>query len=358
MVGFLLLVGALLFYSPGKPEPFRDEGGRPIAGSISEKNFVDIGGVKQGMFMRGRNVNNPVLLFVHGGPCFPEYFLFDQYPTGIEDHFTVCYWEQRGGGLSYSPDVPLESMTLEQLVSDTIEVTNHLRDRFDQDKIYLMAHSGGTAFAIQAASEAPELYNAYIGISQITQQSESEKLAYQYLVKQYSASGNSKMLKKLGEFPVMESSSAAFLFFKSLVRDQAMHELGVGTMRTMTSVFKDVFIPAMTCKAYTPREKMNIWVSKASFIRKTTLIDQLFATDLTMEVPELEIPVYFFSGAYDFTVNHDLSKAYLEELQAPVKGFYTFDESAHSPIFEEPAKVREILVEDVLRGVSNLSDRD
>ena len=351
--GFLLIVGVLLAYSPGKPEPFLDEMGRPIAGSLSEKIFVDIDGLKQGMFLRSKNINNPVLLFVHGGPGFPEYFLFDHYPTCIEDHFTVCYWEQRGGGLSYSPDIPLESMTLEQLTADTIEVTRYLRERFGQDKIYLMAHSGGTAFAIQAAEEAPELYKAYIGVGQITRQADSERLAYRYLVEQYSTAGNTKMLESLREYPVLESSASIQPFFKSLVRDQAMHELGVGTMRTMKSVFKDVFIPVMTCKAYTPREKINIWVSKASFIRKTTLTDRLFALDLTMEVPELAIPVYFFSGAYDFTVNHDLSKAYLEKLQAPVKRFYTFDESAHSPIFEEPAKVRQILVEDVLRGLSN-----
>lgn len=177
LVCLVILVGALLACSPGNPKPFLDESGKPLRGSISEKVFVEIGGVKQGMFLMGRNINNPVLLFVHGGPCLPEYFLAEQYPTGLEDHFTVCYWEQRGGGLSYNPDISLDTMTLEQLTSDAIDVSNYLRDRFSQEKIYLMAHSGGTAFAIQAAAKAPELYSAYIGISQITQQAESEKLA-------------------------------------------------------------------------------------------------------------------------------------------------------------------------------------
>ena len=352
-----ILVGILLVYSPGKLDPFLDENKRPLAGSISEKVFVNIGGVKQGMFIRGKNIKNPVLLFVHGGPCFPEYFLIDKYPSGLEDKFTVCYWEQRGGGLSYSPDVSMDSMTMGQLTSDAIEVTNYLRERFGQEKIYLMAHSGGSTFAIQAVAKAPELYHAYIGVAQITRQAESEKLAYKYLVEQYTAAGNTKMVEKLKKYPILESDSYIVPFYKSLVRDQTMHELGIGTMRNMKSIFSGVFVPVWTCRAYTLGEKINLWTSKFSFIKKTKLIDQLFATDLTAKLQRLEIPVYFFSGAYDLTVNRDLSKAYLEQLEAPVKGFYTFDRSAHSPIFEEPEKMQQILQEDVLGGVNRLADR-
>ena len=357
-VCILILLGVLLAYSPGKPEAFLDESGRPLTGSLSEKIFVKIGGVEQGMFIRSKDIKKPVLLFVHGGPCFPEYFLIEKYPPGLEDFFTVCYWEERGGGLSYSPAVSLESMTMEQLTSDTIEVTNYLRERFGQEKVYLMAHSGGTTFAIQAAAKAPELYSAYIGISQISRQGESEKLAYAYLMDQYTAAGNTKMVNQLKEYPVLESDSYIIPFFKSVLRDQTMHELGIGTMHDMDSIVKDIFLPVLTCKAYTLSEKLNIWVSKFTFIKKTKLIDQLFATDLTEKVQKLEIPVYFFSGAYDLTVNHELSKSYLEQLEAPVKGFYTFERSAHSPLYEEPEKMQCILKKDVLTGESGLADTE
>jgi len=349
LVCSLIPLIVLLAYSPGKPEPFVAETGRPLAGSISEKVFVKIGGVEQGMFLRGKDIKKPVLLFVHGGPCFPEYFLIEKYPTGLEDSFTVCYWEERGGGLSYSPDVSLDSMTMEQLTSDTIEVTNYLRERFGQDKVYLMAHSGGTTFAIQAAAKAPELYSAYIGIGQITKQAESEKLAYTYMLEQYTLAGNIKMMNKLKEYPILESDSYIMPFYKSALRDQSMHELGIGTMRHMDSILKDIFLPVLACKAYTLGEKMNLWSSKFSFIKKTKLIDEVFAVDLTEKVQKLEIPVYFFSGAYDLTVNHELSKAYLEQLEAPVKAFYTFEQSAHSPLFEEPEKMQQILQKDVLK---------
>ena len=93
-------------------------------------------------------------------------------------------------------------------------------------------------------------------------------------------------------------------------------------------------------------------------MKKTKLIDQLFETDITNKVQSLKIPVYFFSGAYDLTVNHALSKAYLEQLNAPVKGFYTFGQSAHSPIFEEPEKMNLILETDVLSGTNRLADTE
>lgn len=86
----LILIIVLLFISPGKPEPYLDNSGETIAGSISEKVFKKIGGIRQGMFIRGKNINNPVLLYVHGGHAFPNYFLIEKYAPGLEDNFTVC----------------------------------------------------------------------------------------------------------------------------------------------------------------------------------------------------------------------------------------------------------------------------
>ena len=75
----------------------------PVAGGISEKAYVDINGVRQGMFIKGQNRANPVLLYLHGG--MPEYFLNERYPTGLDEYFTVVWWEQRGSRLSYSANI-------------------------------------------------------------------------------------------------------------------------------------------------------------------------------------------------------------------------------------------------------------
>lgn len=356
LASMLTLLLVIIIYSPGKPAPFLDNRGKVLANSISEKTFLTIGGIQQGMIIRSKNAHNPVLLYIHGGPAFPNYFLIEKYKPGLEEHFTVCYWEQRGGGLSYSPDIPVETMTFEQLTSDAIEVTHYLRERFGKEKIYIMAHSGGTPIAIQAASKAPQLYAAYIGMAQITRQSESERMAYQYMKQQYTATGNSKALDELKRYPLLDTDSSIVPFFKSSIRDKDMHELGIGTMRDMKSIFKGVFVPIWTCKAYTLKEKINIWVSKLKFVKKARFIDELFELDIPTMVPKLEIPIYFLSGKYDFTVNIDLSKAYFEKLQAPVKGFYTFKNSAHSPLFEEPQRIKEIFVSDILKGKTYLAD--
>src|SRR5512134_1138046 len=127
LAGILILAAVLQFWSyPGTPKPFLDENGKPLPGSISEKIFVDINGVKQGMFIKSKNINNPVLLYLHGG--MPDYFLTERYPTDLEDYFTVVWWEQRGSGISYSPDLSPESLTLALMISDTLEVTNYLRE--------------------------------------------------------------------------------------------------------------------------------------------------------------------------------------------------------------------------------------
>jgi len=348
----LILVGALFLWSNGKPVPILDENGRPLASSLSKKVFVNINGIEQGMFIKSKDDRNPVLLFLHGGPGMPEYFLTERYPTGLEDYFTVVWWEQRGSGLSYHADLPPETMTIEQMIADTLEVTTYLRQRFAKEKIYLMGHSGGSFFGIQAAAQAPELYHAYIGMAQMSYQLKSEKEAYEYMLKQYQKIGNSKMVRRLEEAPPTMSSPLPASYLA--LRDEAMHGIGVGTTRNMKSVITGIFVPSWLSREYTVREKVNIWRGKMFSAR--LLRDEMFATDLTAQTQELNLPVYFFHGIFDYTCSYTEAKAYFEKIKAPVKGFYTFEQSAHSPLFEEPEKIKRILQEDVLIGTNSLAD--
>ena len=343
--GMLLLFLLLLLYSPGKPAPLKDKNGKPPAGSISEKVFVEIGGVRQGMFIRGKSLNNPVLLYLHGG--MPDYFLTPRYPVVLEEYFTVVWWEQRWAGMSYHPGTRPEAITPEQLISDTRELTNYLRGRFGQEKIYLLGRSGGSFFGIQAAARFPELYHAYIGIGQMSDQLHSERLAYQYMLDSYRLAGDVGMVRRLEACPVTNHIPAAYL----RVRDQAMHRIGVGTTRAMRSVVSGMFIPSLTFKEYTLKEKFNLWRGKAA-AGVHPLWESILATDLSRQVNRAEIPVYFLHGRYDYTVSYTLAKGYFEVFQAPEKAFFTFEHSAHSPHFEEPERVREVL-ERILKGRVN-----
>lgn len=352
LASVFILLGVLLVRSPGKPEPFLDEKGRPVADSISEKIYVNINGMEQGMFIKGKDKTKPVLLFLHGGPGMPEYAIGRRYPMALENYFTVCWWEQRGAGLSYNSDIPLETMTFEQLISDTIEVTNYLRKRIGQEKIYLMAHSGGSFIGIQVASRAPELYHAYMTMAQISNQLESEKLAYKYMVEQFTRHDNKRMLHKLEKYTIDEINTPSYY----TMRDELMHKLGIGTTHNMKSVISGVFWPIMLHNEYTLSEKVNIWRGKFFTTKTADLWSELVATDLTNKVEKLNIPVYFFHGIYDYTVSYTLAKDYFGKLQAPIKGFYTFEQSAHSPLFEEPDKMQYIIWEDVLTGLNSHAD--
>lgn len=349
----LILVGVLQLWSHGKPTPFVDENGSPLAGSISEKVFVNINGVEQGMFIKSKNATHPVLLYLHGG--MPDTFLTQRYPTGLEDYFTVVWWEQRGSGISYNADIPPETMTLEQMISDTLEVTNYLRHRFGKEKIYLMGHSGGTFIGIQAAARAPELYSAYIGVAQMSNQLKSERLAYEYMLQQFKESGNTKMVRKLEEAPVTMTDGTPDAY--RALRDPAMHSLGIGTTHDMNSVITGIFLPSLTSREYTLGEKINMWRGK-SRSGISIIWDKIISTDLSKQVLELDLPVYFFEGIYDYTCSYTEAKSYFEKLKAPVKGFYTFEQSAHSPLFEEPEKMGRILQEDVLAGTNSLADTE
>lgn len=351
LVGLLLLTIALLGVSPGKPQPFLDAAGNPLEGSISEKIHVDIHGVRQGMFIKSKNAAHPVLLYVHGG--MPDYFLTRRYPTGLEDQFTVVWWEQRGSGISYSDDIPRETMTMEQLVADVVAVTNYLRRRFGQEKIYLMGHSGGTFTGIQVAARAPELYHAYIGVAQMSYQAESEKLAYEHMLQQFEATGNTRMVKRLQAAPVTPAGGTPPEYLA--IRDEAMHMLGIGTMHEMRSLLTGLVIPSFLFREYTLSEKVNLWRAKARS-GVSVVWDEMVRTDLRESAREVGTPVYFLHGVHDYTVSYALAKSYFDELKAPVKGFYTFESSAHSPMFEEPERMNRILREDVLTGGNGLAD--
>lgn len=328
----------LLINSPGKPKPFVDSNGTIIPDSISEKNYVTINGVKLGFFIKGINKRNPVLLFLHGG--MPDYFLTEKYPTGLDNLFTVVWLDQRGAGLSYNSNKK-DNIRIDDLISDTVEVTQYLRQRFSQDKIYLMAHSGGTYLGVKVIEKYPELYKAYIGVSQIVYQKLSEKKAHEYIIDRYSKDPKKrKIYNALLNNPIDLAQPLPAYYIK--VRDYAMHDLGVGTMRQMKNVITGIFIPSLLFTEYSLADKLNLWKGKANS-GISIIWNDISNHDLTKESVTFKIPVYFMHGVYDYTCSYGLAKQYYESIDAPKKGFYSFYKSAHSPIFEEPDKFVEIL---------------
>jgi pimeloyl-ACP methyl ester carboxylesterase len=232
-------------------------------------------------------------------------------------------------------------------------VTDYLRERFGQDKVYLMGHSGGSFIGIQAAARAPERYHAYVGVAQMAHQIESERLAYEYMLARFRATRNRSMVRALQAVPVTREGGTPDGYLK--IRDPAMHRLGVGTTHDMTSIISGIFLPSWLSREYTLPEKIKMWRAKVE-AGPSALWETMLATNLAEQLADLAVPVYFFHGIYDYTCSYPLAKRYFEQITAPVKGFHTFERSAHSPLFEEPERALEILRWDVLARTNRLSD--
>lgn len=353
-LGLLIVVVfiTLLILSPGKPKQFLDENGNELANSISEKLFLEINGSKQGLFIKGKNTDNPIILYLHGG--MPIYFLTEKYPTHLEDNFVLVWWDQRNCGISYHSGPSQNAAIIEQLVDDTIELTKYLLKRFGKEKIYLMGHSGGTFLGVHVIDKAPELYEAYIGIAQMSDQMLSEKLAYDYILNKYREKNNKKMIEYFEKFSFHDQSKIPMEYLK--IRDEAMHELGIGTMRNMRNVITDLFLPSLCFTEYSLTDKFHLWAGKSKFGVSQNW-ERIINTNLMENKIDFKVPIYFFHGIYDYTCSYELAKKYFDKINAPIKGFYTFEQSAHTPLFEEPEKVNRILINDVKNLRTDLADK-
>jgi len=348
----ICLITILIILSPGNPKQFLDKNRIKLSNSISEKIFLDINGSKQGMFIKGKNLDNPIILYLHGG--MPDYFLTEKYPTHLENEFTMVWWEQRNCGISFDPLSTKDTTTLERLVDDTIVLTKYLLERFNKKKIYLVAHSGGTFLGVYVIDTAPELYKAYIGIAQMSDQLLSEKIAYEYILNHYKKTKNRKMTDYFQSISFNDQNKIPEEYLK--MRDVAMHELGIGTTRNMRNIVTGLFLPSLYFSEYTPSEKFHFWYGKSKSAISQNW-EEMIRTNLMNTKVDFKIPVYLFHGVYDYTCSYELAKKYFNKINAPIKGFYTFDQSAHSPLFEEPEKTTRILINDIKNLKVELADK-
>lgn len=335
------IVALLLIFPPSA-------GGLPRCKSpngIAERASVETDDGELAIMLLSDNVENPVLLICGGGPGIPQYLLESSYPSPLPEEFTVCYWDYRGTGASYRSGVAAEAMTTERYVKDAAAVTDYLSRRFSNDRIFIMGHSFGTYIALKTVQAYPEKYQCYLAMSQIVDQPESEYLAFDYMAEQYEKSGNAKMAARFRQYDIRASREDYDEYFFSGLRDKAMHDLGVGTARNMHSVISGIFLPSLRCTAYTQAERINIWKSKALSKAFPVTRDAIGNFNAFAEIPKVEIPIFFLVGKYDYTCCASLQQKYYETVEAPQKELYVFENSAHSPIYEEFDEGKRVLCE-------------
>jgi pimeloyl-ACP methyl ester carboxylesterase len=161
--------------------PITDADGNPIPGSIAVMETVNLSGTDQWITIRGRDVHNPVLLFLAGGPGGSELVMTRKHLGELEKHFVVVNWDQPGTGKSYGT-VDMNTLTLERFVADGFALTQHLRKRFQQDKIYVLGESWGSILGIWLMQEYPELFHALVTTGQMVAPVENDIQMYEFAI--------------------------------------------------------------------------------------------------------------------------------------------------------------------------------
>src|SRR6478609_1651164 len=126
---------------------------------IDELKDVSIGNSVQSIRIRGADVSNPVLLLIQQGPGLPminEARRFERL-LGLEQAFTVVYWDQRGCGRSRRTPTDISEMKVLDMTDDTIVLLELLRNRFG-DGSYVAGFSLGATVGVCAAARRPDLF--------------------------------------------------------------------------------------------------------------------------------------------------------------------------------------------------------
>jgi pimeloyl-ACP methyl ester carboxylesterase len=343
-VGVIAL--AVMIARPASTPAITGPDGERLPGSIAELTTARLGGHDQWLLVRGESVDNPVLLWLDGGPGQSGLAFTRALFADLERDFVVVDWDQRGVGKSYPALDPTSTWTLERAIADTIELTNYLRKRFDEEKIYLGGESWGTTLGVLAVQRNPQLYHAYIGSGQMVSQRETDLRIYRDLLvyaEQTGDDGMAKQLRDYGEPPYADVWAYGYVmehyelietgYDPPAYYEERGEEAGIGAWGLMASEYDLV-------------EKVNVLRGLIDMF--AVMYPQLQDVDFRRDVPRLEVPVYIFDGAHELSGRRDLAWEWYGQLQAPIKRIYTFEHAGHAPAREQFQEFHRILVETVL----------
>jgi pimeloyl-ACP methyl ester carboxylesterase len=310
---------------PGTTAPILGVDGRPLPGSVAELTTVRLGGQDQAMMIRGRSIESPVLLYLAGGPGGTDLGAM-RADVGLEQDFVVVTWDQRGVGKSYSALDPVKTMTVDQAVADTIELTNYLRDRFDEERIYVVGNSWGSFLGTMAAHQRPDLYHAFIGTGQMVNTVATDTMFYEDTLAWAERNGDTARVAQLRENgPPPYANLLDYELALSAEHDWNPYP----ELDASKELPFNLFVPE------------NSLMDKANGLRSfldtfSVLYPQLDEIDFRRDLRELQVPVYLVLGTHEARGRAVPANEWFELLEAPTKELVIFEHSGHRPQFEEP----------------------
>ena len=315
---------------------------------ISSLEEITLGGVKQWIFIRGTDQNNPVLIFLHGGPGEPALGMSSSRNLDAEliKYFTVVHWDQRGAGKSYNGNIPIDSMTFDRWVQDCNELIDYTRDRFDTEKVFLVAHSGGTLLGIKTAHKYPEKIHAYVGVAQIINNYEQQRISYDFVVEEAERAGDVKTenaIRAIGpppyDTPKKEHEKARYIVrYGGFIHDNPIKQMAF------------IMLSYLTSPEYSLAQAFNTINGKGLDFTMNARYEEINNTDLKVEIQSIKVPIFFFIGQYDMITPAVQVENFYDGLDAENgKNLFIFENSAHLPIIEEKEKYQDILINVVLK---------
>jgi pimeloyl-ACP methyl ester carboxylesterase len=294
-----------------------------IAGpnAIASLEKVTLGALQQHVLIRGADRTNPVLLFLHGGPGMPAMYLAHAFQEELEHDFVVVQWDRAGAGKSFA-GTPPSVMKVSQQIADTVELTNHLRNRFGQAKIYLLGHSWGTYLGMLTIAAHPELYHAYIGVGQVAHSVRAAELMHAFVRGEAQRRGDGDAVAALAQ-PEEQIDYESLLFRYG---GELYHETS----------FLPILLTGLRAPEYTLEDALN--VRKGPQFAARHMQYDVIEGELMDEVRVVRTPIYFFLGRHDYTAPATLAEAYFNMIEAPSKRLVWFEDSAHFAFWEESAR--------------------
>lgn len=334
LLTFLLATITIAVARPASTDPILGAGAGSVPGSVAELATVNLGGQDQVVMLRGRSVDNPVLLHLAGGPGGTDIGAM-RADVGLESSFVVATWDQRGTGKSYGAIEDGAAMTVEQLVADTIELTGYLRDRFDEEKIYLTGNSWGALLGVLVAQERPDLFHAFVGTGQMVDVAATDRMFWEDTIAWADQTGDAALASSLRELgPPPYDDPGAYLPIVSAEHEWNAYP-GVDELYEMPS---NLFVPENTV--------MDIVGGLRGLVDTyAALYPQLQGIDFREQVTSLDIPVTIVLGRYEARGRAVLVNEWFEMLDAPSKDLVIFEDSGHRPSFEQPGEFAKLMEE-------------
>lgn len=346
---FVLLLTALALYSQwtAHTPAILEADGKFLPGSIASLEKIKLGGVDQWLIIRGQNTNKPVLLFLSGGPGASEAARVLRFNSELEKHFVVVIWEQRGCGKSYPSIHPKSELTVDRYVADLIELTNLLRARFDEQKVYLVGHSWGTIIGLLAAQERPDLYHAYVGAAQMVDVRETDQMIYELVLDHSRQTGDinfAKALEKQGSPPYFGESPIQ-PYAKLFGREYQLFE--APNIKDETYRREGDAILLML------KQPEYGWLDRVYYLLGlmntfNTVYPQLQEMDFRVDATRLDLPVYIVLGRHDLNNPPSIPEEYFSLLDAPKKELVFFENSGHGMIWEEANLFHRLMTDTIL----------